>query len=983
MKQNHYNQSFEKNDIIYAATMKKVLLIILLFIFAIQSRSMPSFKDTIMVCSIVKDEFTGEVIGNAAIRVYDEQNNLIAQGKTSSQPSMNNNQLANFTLFIPRRNNTVVFKITADNYEDFSHTYQLKVGAREKYINISPIILKKKHKKIKEVKLDEVTVTTSKIKMVMHGDTIVYNADAFQLSNGSMLDELIRRLPGVQLKGNQITVNGKFVSSLLVNGSDFFKGDPAIALQNLPAYTVNKLKVYERKDDIAEFAQQKDIKGMAPLVMDVCLKRQYMQGMLANADLGMGTKDRWMSRLFALRYTKLSRIGIFANLNNINDERAPGTNGEWGTAQLENGTSIQKKVGADYLFNNKDRSFEFSGNTTFAHENTNQQSIVSSERFLQGGNTYGRSRNYGKETESWIMSMNSIKKNWTRTKLEILPQFTYYKNTTNNLVQSATLSVAPNEKYRGASLDSLFASPASKQLKEALLNQLSDHQLNRMRYYDGNLSGQIQWKMPQSPDGIILKTENRYFNKKNENASIYDLNYKNGVQDFRNKYNDKWNLNLRTIWDACYYYNGNIDYKYRFSAGLKYTHIYDKNNNDLFRLDKYAEYGGASNVGVGYLPSTRDSLQRAIDADNSFRSHINKDRYELTGNTPSIKLPVFGLHAFLSPGVNYRSERIDYTRGAYKKKMTRNLWSLEPTLFVGKENCHFTYNVKKVLPELTDILDITTTDNPLNLWSGNPNLKNTDIHRIDFFRGFYKYNENFTSRRAIEIKAYWQLMRNAIGQYVTYDRNTGVVHSTPMNINGNWDMGASFDFNGILDKKNRFTLSNRTEIGYINSVDYMAIEGESGKDPRSSVRTAKANETVSLDYSFGKYSFGAKLRCAYIHAEGSREDFKTINTADVDYGLNATLELPLKLRLFTDITLYSRYGYSDKSMNTNNLVWNARLERSFGKFTVMADGFDLLGKLSNVRKVINAQGRTETWYNTVPRYAMLHIMYKLHFKPKR
>lgn len=92
MKQNHYNQSFEKNDIIYAATMKKVLLIILLFTFAIQSKSMPSFKDTIMVSSIVKDEFTGEVIGNVAIRVYDEQNNLIAQGKTRSQPSMNNNQ---------------------------------------------------------------------------------------------------------------------------------------------------------------------------------------------------------------------------------------------------------------------------------------------------------------------------------------------------------------------------------------------------------------------------------------------------------------------------------------------------------------------------------------------------------------------------------------------------------------------------------------------------------------------------------------------------------------------------------------------------------------------------------------------------------------------------------------------------------------------------------------------------------------------------
>lgn len=101
MKQTHHNQSFEKNDIIHAATMKQVLLIILLFTFAIQSKSMPNFKDTIIVSSIVKDEFTGEVIGNAAISVYDEQNNLIAQGTTRSQPSMNNNQLANFTLFIP------------------------------------------------------------------------------------------------------------------------------------------------------------------------------------------------------------------------------------------------------------------------------------------------------------------------------------------------------------------------------------------------------------------------------------------------------------------------------------------------------------------------------------------------------------------------------------------------------------------------------------------------------------------------------------------------------------------------------------------------------------------------------------------------------------------------------------------------------------------------------------------------------------------
>ena len=293
------------------------------------------------------------------------------------------------------------------------------------------------------------------------------------------------------------------------------------------------------------------------------------------------------------------------------------------------------------------------------------------------------------------------------------------------------------------------------------------------------------------------------------------------------------------------------------------------------------------------------------------------------------------------------------------------------------------YKVRKTLPELTDILDFTSTDNPLNIWHGNPNLKNTDIHSIDFRRNIRKYDKNWTCTRNILINAYWQVMRNAIGQYVEYNRQTGGVRSTPMNINGNWNAGALFELTGTIDKKKRLMLNTKTEVGYTNSVDYAAVDGQSADNQRSSVRSVTAGEMLTLDYSFGKYAFGAKLRCAYLHAESPRSDFHTINTADADYGLNATVELPFKLKLSTDITMYCRYGYSDPSMNTSNLVWNTRLERTFGKFTVVADGFDILGKLSNVRKVINAQGRTETWYNTVPRYAMLHIMYKLHFKPRK
>ncbi len=961
--------------------LKQLLITVIMLMFAVDSSVARNinFRDTIMVSCLVNDDFTGGIVGKATVSFYDDSDSLICQKTTSTTTSFNNNRVSNLFLLFPRKYKTVNVKVTADGYEEYSTRCNINIGSRESFYTIPSIHLKKKNT-IKEVNLDGVTVTASKVKMVMHGDTIVYNADAFKLSNGSMLDELIRRLPGAQLKGNQIMVNGRFVSSLLVNGTDFFKGNPAVALQNLPAYTVNKLKVYEKKDEMVALMGDKSQKGELPLVMDVNLKRQYMQGVLANADLGYGTHDRWMTRLFALRYTKASRIGMFANLNNVNDTRSPGTNGEWNPTQQSDGLTTQRSFGLDYQIANSDKTFLLNGNTTVEHNSVSKEQIQSSERFLEGGNTFGRLRNNERNSMTLVKSSNTIEQRGDKASFYIYPEFVYYNNRTSGLAQSANFSVAPNDSYRGAALDSLFASPASKRLQDALMNRLGNSQLNRWHFYDGKVSGMAFFNIPRTPDRIEIQTDNHINSSKHRNSSIYDLAYNDGTRDFRNKHNDQWATDFKTEWEARFWFSGNVNQKYSFFAGLKYTHEYKKDNSDLFRLDKYAEYGAGSNVSVGYLPSTRDSLQRAIDADNTYHSRIYKNRYDLTGQT--LRLKFLGMYAYVEPGLNFRHDRIEYTRGAFSKTVTRSQWAWEPRLYIGTDDCRLTYKVTKVQPELTDILDYTTSDDPLNIWSGNPNLKNTDIHRVEFNQNIRKYDEDWYCKQNINIKAYWQVMRNAIGQSVTYNRQTGVVHTTPKNINGNWNAGASFEFTGTVDKKKRLMLSTKTEAGYMNSVDYTSVEEMSGMSPRSSVRSAIANETMTIDYSLGKYAFGAKFRVAYLHAESPRADFQTINTADVDYGLNATVELPLRLRLSTDLTLYSRYSYSDASMNTNNLVWNARLERSFGKFILMADGFDLLGKLSNVRKVIDAQGRTETWYNTVPRYAMLHVMYKLHFKPK-
>ena len=163
------------------------------------------------------------------------------------------------------------------------------------------------------IQLDEVTVVGSKVLMVNRGDTIVYNASALRLSNGSMLDALIRRLPGVELHpGGRITVNGKYVESLLVNGRNFFKGDPKVALENLPAYYVDKIKIYHKTSLWRQVMYGDSVKASKledPYVMDVLLKRDYAEGWLANAEACYGTDDRWQARLFGMRYTR--RTGLF------------------------------------------------------------------------------------------------------------------------------------------------------------------------------------------------------------------------------------------------------------------------------------------------------------------------------------------------------------------------------------------------------------------------------------------------------------------------------------------------------------------------------------------------------------------------------------------------------------------------------------------------------------------------------------------------
>ncbi|MBQ9284853.1 MAG: hypothetical protein IJ209_01005 [Bacteroidaceae bacterium] len=206
---------------------------------------------------------------------------------------------------------------------------------------------------------------------------------------------------------------------------------------------------------------------------------------------------------------------------------------------------------------------------------------------------------------------------------------------------------------------------------------------------------------------------------------------------------------------------------------------------------------------------------------------------------------------------------------------------------------------------------------------------------------------------------------------------TGVRTYRPYSVDGNWNTLLGYAYTRQFGK---WQLTAGPTVQYLHSVD---LTGTTQLE-RSTVNTTNLMPKLRLSYNLGDLG-NIRLDCnpqwRWLHS--ARPDFEDFSVADYTTTLYTLLNLPWKLQLSTDLTLYSRTGYADKSLNTNDLVWNARLSRPFfkGSLVVMLDGFDILGQLSGVTRTVNGQGRTEIWTNVMPRYLLAHAVYHLNRHP--
>ena len=891
---------------------------------------------------------------------------------------------------IPRRSRFIL-KAERDGYE--TSYVNVKFGKWEKERVLENIFL---NKNISDFfTLGEVTVKASRVKMVYDGDTIIYNANAFRLSNGSMLDALIKSLPGVEINENGIiTVNGEFVSELLVNGRHFFQGDPVVALKNLPAYYVNKVKAYHQVSKYKKFLHGDTLKAEKnedPLVMDVILKREYQEGWLANAEVARGTEKLYLYRLFGMRYTPKTGLYFFGNVNNVNDSKLPSRNGVWGNNQWSEGVVETKTAGINYNFEDKKTGTEFDMSFRLNSRKNDLQQKLSSVYFFTGGDVYNRSNttNLNKNNNLDWNAKFTYPGNGKPLYLSLSSYFRYTHQNNHHWNRFASLDDDPQDAYIGETIDSLFFDRPVSRLQHIWVNQREIKGFTRNNKF--NFGGSVFSSIRCEPLNPTLYVEGQVVDEKQKTFNIDDLQYNqiktslNG--DFQNKYENNpsysSNLLIRLSSDIIRNNKNKLEFRYSFIT----NHSSGKRN--LYRLDEY--YKRDKSFGsIGLLPSTTDSLQQVIDVENSYHT-ISDDVSHEVMLLSTIKRKSFN-YTFSFP-VEFAHQKINDVRNNEHKSYDRNIVSVSPSFnvnwyyFKDEKNTDVFFQLKygkNKIPMLY-FLERRDSSNPLSLSLGNSDLNDTE----HISAWFMLNRQDKASKTNSKLQWNYDLAWNSISMSRRYESTSGRSVYKPLNIDGNWSTSLSYQFSTPLDKNQHTSFANQMSVSYINSEDYVTDVksfDEDGEPKRSGVRNLRLSEKVRLDWSVKSMALSFNGRINYSYAKSSIEAISKINVYDFSYGAAITTPLLWGVDFNADCTMWMHRGYSDSSMNFNEFVVNASLSYACfkeKKLVFKLSGHDIFNQVKSVYYSVNSQGRIEKWYNTIPSYVMLSATYRFNKKPQK
>lgn len=901
----------------------KCLLMLLMILFSPMAFAQQS---GVNVTGSVVEQGSDTPIEQATVRLLNVKDSAMVRGVVSARNG-------SFTLKNVKKG-SYLLHITFIGYDPL---YQpLQITGKKNPVNVGKLELSDG-----AIELREAVVIGKAPEVTVRNDTVEYNADSYKVTEGSVLEDLLKKMPGVEVDSEgKITVNGKEVKKVMVDGKEFFSDDPKVASKNLPAKMIDKLQVLDKKSDMAQMTGFDD--GEEETVINLTVKPGMKQGWFGNAYGGYGSKDRYEGNAMVNRFVNNDQITFMGGANNTNNmgfsdlastmfSGMGGGGGRRGGFGAGSGITSSGNAGLNFSKEFKPDKLTLGGNTRYSHSDNDARSKSDRQNILPGdSSSYDNSEAMSRtKSDNFGVDFRLEWKPDTMTQLIFRPSFSFSHSMNDNFSDATTLD---NERDTvNTNKSSNYSESNGYNLNASI--DFSRKLNNKGRVFSATLSG---GNSDSYSDGMN-RSDIVYFNQTDA--------LKNSIIDQRSRYDNKgFNYRAYVSWVEPIGHNNFIQATYSISQRKQEAlkNVYNQDADGIYNV-----------LDSAYSQSYRNNFisQRAS---LSFKSQREKFNYTI------------GLN--LDP--SYSSSE-NFVGDTTLSKITRKVVNLSPMaqfnyMFDKRTNLRIMYNGRTSQPSMTQLQPVADISDPTNITIGNPDLNPRYTNNV--FIRFQQFTPE--KQRAFMIMANGSYIINDIVSYTSYNQETGVKTTTYKNVNGNYSGNVRMMLNTPLKNK-KFSINSMTMASFANSNGYINEE-------KNTNRNLILSERGGIDFRSSYLDLGVNGNIRYNATSNSLQKENNQNTFNYGAGGYTTIYLPLNFKIESDVNWSTNSGYGD-GFKQNEVLWNASASKSFLKNnqgTLRFKIYDILQQRSNISRSVTASYIQDSEYNTLGSYFMVHFIYR-------
>lgn len=807
------------------------------------------------------------------------------------------------------------------------------------------------------LELSEVVVTAPIKEVELVGDTTVINADAYRIPEGSNLEELVKKIPGLEYdrQNKTLVYNGLPIAEINVNGEAFFAGNHALALENLPADLVSRIKVYDKRSEMEKFMGIKT--GEENYVLDLQTKKEFNGTLMTSVAAGKGNNKKKEAELISNFFkTGGENLSVIAKSGNRNMTSANKDNRQDNVA-----VNFLKKFG---------KKIHLNGNVMYSNAINGNEGTSYYEQYLKTGNRYRYATSDRHNTNRMASTMLSMKWNIDKmTLLNLSGSFSAMKGTNGSDSRQATYNENPelditapfNGEENGQTENDIRVNGIRMNSRSTSANRqyfLNADLTRRLNEKGSSLGLTMQYSEGRGKNEAFSVSSTTYYQLQDEwgNDSVL---YRNQYYDSPNR-NRKFSLGLILTQPLHKSLRAQLSYKFR-----RENQNNDRNTYDLSRFFDGTDDEPLYTLPEGYEAAYTDSLS-------------NRSRSHTTAHEVALHLNYTDRTWEINAGLSVVPERqsLDQKTGRMQADTLRTSVNYYPAVTVlwhkKKTRVQLSYEGDTKQPGLTELLTLTDNSDPLNITRGNPSLRPSYNQRVRL--------EARDTKIGLNGDMTWANTVNSVTRAVTYNTQTGGIESYPVNVNGNWNARATVRYQKRI--KRRFSVTARTGASFSQNVS-LINEGQQEMPERSTTHNTTLNANLRFGYQpqWGGFDLTGDWR--FRHSTNLLRETGDY-TRDYRLGVNAYADLPGGIQLRSDVDYSFRNGTNITPGEDDQVVWNASLSWRFLKQKKAELSFywaDILSQKKNFTRSVSSSGLSERHTQQIGSWFMLSFKYRfnLHY----